>query len=108
MTQNQINGNRIFLLISIIITCNVLISCSSLRLSPINNYITGSRYFNDSLSISASLFGDIDYINLSKNEFKEKKLKIKDVTYKDLLIYGKSSYPAYDVFLFSKKKEPHQ
>jgi len=79
-------------------------SCGSSKTS-INNYITGTRYFNDSLSISANLLGDIDYMDLTKHEFKIKNIDIKNIIYKDLILYGKASDPAYDVFLFSKKNE---
>ncbi|QHI35356.1 hypothetical protein IMCC3317_07020 [Kordia antarctica] len=108
MTRKLLNGNSsVFVYLILLIA---LSSCISIDVNRKYNYFNGSEFYNDSLQISARLFGDINYSFPLKSEYK--KIMVYDnlnVDYKDLILAGKAySAPKYHMYLFYKNNKTHK
>jgi len=74
-------------------------SCSSIKLYRGFNYFNGADFYNDSLRLRGTFFGDIKF----ENNFKKSEI-VKPYKQKNLLVYGKSN-GEYEVFLFINNRK---
>jgi hypothetical protein len=81
----------------------IFTNCSSVKSYRNFNYFNGVDYYNDSLKISGSFFGDIIFVDNIDRAIINKD-DIKPYKQKDLLVYGKSE-DEYAVFLFLGKQK---
>lgn len=103
ITQKKLNGIKSSLLILICVF--IISSCSTSSEYIKYNYFNGVNYYNDTLNISATFFGDMKYNKISKKNIKKRILK--KIGYNKLLISGKAISVAeeYEVLLFYKIEE---
>lgn len=103
ITQKKLNGIKSSLLILICVF--IISSCSTSSEYIKYNYFNGVNYYNDTLNISATFFGDMKYNKISKKNIKKRILK--KIGYNKLLISGKaiSVTEEYEVLLFYKIEE---
>jgi len=70
-----------------------------------SNYFNGGKFYNDSLNISAKLFGDIQFSKPSRKAYRSFK-KVDGLKYGDLLFIGNSYVePLYDLLFFYNEKQ---
>lgn len=103
MKKKQIN---VFYILFIFITIAILISCKSVNPYIKYNYLNGGTLINDTLNISAKLFGDIKYHPIKRKEIKKKIRGVKKLKYKDVLLSGTTYIsPFYDILFFYTKQK---
>lgn len=90
-----------------LIACtSVICSCTSYK-SLRNGYINGVEYYNDSIPLYATFFGDIVFEKpdkVNKHNIRKKIKGIKNISANDLLLYGTTNVPPYYEVLFFAKK----
>jgi hypothetical protein len=107
MVQKRINGKSGFLYFPFFIFATIILatSCSSTNPYIKYNYINGETFLNDSLNISADLFVDVNYYPVKRKDINKKIRGIKELKYKDLLVFGTTYLPPfYDLLLFYSEK----
>ena len=93
-------GHSILILLGLLLTT----SCVGIKSYREHNYINGSEFYNDSLSISAVFFGDMKFYPITKKEPILNLQKERHLRKRNLLFYGKAYDPEYEVFLFYREK----
>lgn len=97
---------RTFLHILITSLLITITSCSSVNPYIKHNYFNGGTLINDTLNISAELSGDIKYHPIKRKEIKKKIRGVKELKYRDLLLFGTTYIsPYYDMLLFYNTNE---
>lgn len=83
----------------------IITSCSPMKQYRGHNYFNGSKFYNDTLNLSANFAGDIKFNELKRNCIRKKIKNNKGLQYRDLLFHGKAVMePQYDVMFFYKKE----
>lgn len=82
----------------------LLTSCGGIKKYRAYNFFNKNNFYNDSLNIGANFYGDISFHDLKKKKIKKIAKQLKNVSFKDVLLYGKSNMsPKYDIYVFYKK-----
>jgi len=99
--------NKKQIIIFLIFTLFILVtSCKTVNPYIKYNYINGGVFLNDSLNISAEFYGDLNYYPIKRKEIKKKIRGVKELKYKDLLVFGTTFIPPYyDALIFYNTKK---
>lgn len=72
------------------------------------NYFSGSKFYNDTLKISANLFGDMKFSEPDRKKFRSFK-KVESLKYKNLLFTATTwAEPLYDLLFFYEEEKNGQ
>lgn len=81
-----------------------VIGCASNSLAERNYFINSTEFYNDTLDLTGTFLGDIDYYKIQDINKHDLKKDIKGFRRKNLLLYGEA-LTGYKLYLFMKKIE---
>lgn len=94
--------NNIYSILCIAVLIFTVIGCASNSLAERNYFINSTEFYNDTLDLTGTFLGDIDYYKIQDINKHDLKKDIKGFRRKNLLLYGEA-LTGYKLYLFYEK-----